>query len=236
MPYFPIYDLRTWVAQDDGQHVARAYSVEVVSTTVVIDRNARIAGIANPEQVTDEVLQRVLKGEPAGLPPWATRLIRPGEDPGAPSSGDKRPLFRLEIRFGDNPYRASLASGKGKFTADSVDAINLLINAFQISPTRILKRELLPSWHYTVFASAPEGNESLLRAMFQQALPAALGVSVVREEREMDVFLLRQALWSSSYTAGDTASLERALKSLGLELAPARRKVSVLVIRLIQAR
>jgi hypothetical protein len=175
VPYFPIYDLRTWVAQDDGQHVARAYSVEVVSTTVVIDRNARIAGIANPEQVTDEVLQRVLKGEPAGLPPWATRLIRPGEDPGAPSSGDKRPLFRLEIRFGDNPYRASLASGKGKFTADSVDAINLLINAFQISPTRILKRELLPSWHYTVFASAPEGNESLLRAMFQQALPAALG-------------------------------------------------------------
>ncbi len=90
--------------------------------------------------------------------------------------------------------------------------------------------------HKTVFASAPEGNESLLRAMFQQALPAALGVSVVREEREMDVFLLRQALWSSSYTAGDTASLERALRSLGLELAPARRKVSVLVIRLIQAR
>ncbi len=280
------HPIRGWVTQDENQRVARAYRLGGIPMTVIVDKNARIAGIAYPDQITEEVLERALKGESSGLPPWENYGILPGADPGAPASS-KPPLLRVEIRYGDNPHRGGIATSKGRFTADTLDTTTLLINAFQISPSRILNRELLPSWYYTVVASVPEGQENLLWPLLQQAVPAALEVSIVREEREMDVFLLRAPHgpgpglrkasgggvhsssrpglivaqnepisglansleltlqrpvvdetslegnwdWEVSYTAGDTAALEQALKALGLELVPARRKVPVLVIQ-----
>lgn len=182
------------VALDEQRRTFEAYGIRGVPATVVVDREGRIAARVRPEQVTLEVLDRVLSGEPAGLP-FTTDV--PVELDWSPEFNEEGEVF-ASVVFAESSARGGghrFGPGGGRISADGAHLLNLIQVAWDVPNTRLIS-SLPPrspkDQRYKASVVAPGGDDELARRMLQGALRAKFGIEARWEQREVEVRVLRQ--------------------------------------------
>lgn len=180
--------IRTWIGFDQTRSAFDAYQAIGLPHTVVVDTNGRIAAITKPENVTETVLNDLLAGKSVSLP--LKESIADDLDWDQAVTPDQiKPLMQVIIK----PSNATIGgtqSQRGHLTADGAVLFNLIVAAYQTSPSRIVNNLPESSQKYRVSVIVPPGREETLYPLFQQALAATFGLQVRREMRETDVIVL----------------------------------------------
>jgi uncharacterized protein (TIGR03435 family) len=180
--------IRTWIGFDQTRAAFDAYQVIGLPHTVVVDTNGRIAAITKPENVTETVLNDLLAGKSVSLP--LKESIADDLDWDQAVTPDQiKPLMQVIIKP-SNATSGGTKSWRGHVTADGAVLSNLIVAAYQTSPSRIVNNLPESSQTYRVSVIVPPGREETLYPLFQQALAATFGLQVRREMRETDVIVL----------------------------------------------
>ena len=180
--------VKLWIGLDASRATFDAYQAVGLPHTVVIDQNGRVAAITMPENVTEAVLNDLLTNKPVSLPVKNSIADNLDWDKLEPPDGIE-PLAQVIIKP-SNAYTGGSKYEAGHFTADGAVLLNLIVFAYQSSPVRVVSNLPESSQKYRVSVIVPPGREASLYPLFQQALTTTFGISVRREMRETDVFVL----------------------------------------------
>jgi uncharacterized protein (TIGR03435 family) len=178
--------IKTWIALDTDQAMNRAYAVEAIPHTVVLDKDGRIAAITYPTMLTAKVIEDLLAGKQIYLP-------EPTSEKAPENENQARPLFQTLIRPSSYTNTVGFHYGKGNMEADGFTLQGALPLIFNISSDRIVAHAPLPKGLYDFVVTQPwppkadEGANTLL----QEAVKSAFGLMVDKQTNQMDAFILR---------------------------------------------
>ena len=201
--------IQGWIGLDNNRGTFNSYQASGLPHTVVIDRNGRIAAITLPKNVTETVLNDLLADKQISLPLKEAAPIDLEWDESEAPDGIE-PLTQAIIKPSNSTSFGGSNNRPGHFTADGATLLPLIIAAYQTSPYRVINNLPESTKIYKVSVIVPPGREETLFPLFQQALITTFGISVKREMREADVFVL-------SAPQGAAAKLQpsQAAKELG---------------------
>lgn len=179
--------IQGWIGLDNN----RATQAVPFPHTVVIDRNGRIAAITQPKNVTEAVLNDLLADKPISLP-LKKEVLADLEWDKAEAVDGILPLSQVIIKP-SNAATGGVMERPGHISADGAVFLNLIVAAYQTTPSRIINNLPESSKKYKVSIIVPPGREEALFPLFQQALATTFGINVRREMRETDVLVLSKA-------------------------------------------
>ncbi len=190
--------MRGIVAMNPERNMFRDYGIRGIPHTVVVDAYGRIADITHPSALTDRQMARYLSGwrdtpsPSVGSEPPAPSRVTSGIDPY--SLVAKPPVFQLILREAGNP-KASVGSSMG-------DSQFTLLNTSRDGIIRTLYR---PGPGQSDLTALPEDNKryDFILHLNPQAAASQMdavrstvleqfGVELVREQRELSRFIIRQ--------------------------------------------
>ena len=208
------------VALDKQRTTFDAYGSRGVPTTVVVDRAGRIAARTRPEQVTLDVLRRVLNGEPAGLPFTTDVAV---ELDWRPEFNEEGEVFASVVLAPSNPSGGGqqFLPGSGRISADGARPLNLIQVAWDVPNTRLISS--LAPWspedqRYKVSVVAPGADDELARRMLQGAIRVKFGFEARWEQRELDVRVLRRAAGAPAWRESEASESETTPFAFGGDL------------------
>jgi len=188
-----------WVGLDTDESVFRAYHVEAVPTTIVIDRQGRLAMRGHPSDLTAKLLQDVLAGRAVGKN--ESKPAPPGINTDAGTSDGNDVLLRVVVR----PTRSrgspkmvppGVTPDTHAFTwldASLDDLAGWIYGGSKVR--RVWHVGELGADHFDVALSVPQGPGAYetLRAVARLAIETALGISARKVPQETDAYVLRLA-------------------------------------------
>ncbi len=183
------------VVRDRTGELFSRFGVVARPYTVVVAPDGRIAGITDPEAVTEQKLaellangsaqfeQKELEGENLD---WDQDEIewKDGVKP------DLQVIIK-PIRIGVTATR--YLPGSNRLTADGVPLQVLVLLAYSTDPFHVDWRAPRLKGQYRVSAIVPPGREAALLPLLQAAISAQIGITAVWEDREADVHVLKIA-------------------------------------------
>jgi uncharacterized protein (TIGR03435 family) len=188
--------IKAWVAVDTDNGMNKAYGVEGIPHTVILDKGGRIAAVIHPTLLTSQVIEDLLAGKKVSL------TQQSGGETRHEQVSQTRPLFELTTRPSLSTNSTGYGGG-GQFNAHGYTVSDLLPRAFDQpynSAARMVVDTPLPKGRYdfTVIQTAEPGRDATLleknvTALLQQLLSSSFGLSGHKEMREVDVLLLRIA-------------------------------------------
>jgi uncharacterized protein (TIGR03435 family) len=186
-PFLKRRTMKSWVGLDADRSTMKSYSVKFFPTTVVIDREGRIAIITQPKSITERMLNDLLDRKAINVAKEKTDLPTPSADkPKAPE--DVKPLFAVTIKSTQSEsYGWSLNPGSFKGRMSLKAALSLM---HDILETRIVGPSVLSENRYEITASLAEGSTDDLKQILAKAIETSLRLKVYRETRDLDVFVL----------------------------------------------
>jgi len=205
------------VALDRDGATFAAFGVQGVPTTIVVDAQGRIAARTRPAELTAEVLERVLAGQPAGL---AARVDVAADIEWAPELGAEGEVYASVVIAESKATRGGtrFQPGSGRMSGDGVHLLNLIQLAWDVPNTRLTTD--LPPWSesdpvYKVAVLAPGGDDALARLMLQGALRAKFALRERWSEEERDVHLLRRRADAAPWAESNAPQGERTQSAFG---------------------
>lgn len=188
-----------WVGLDTDESVFRAYHIDAVPTTIVIDRQGRLAARGHPTNLTPQVLRDVLAGRAAAMAGAEPASATPDSDAN-PLMGDKS-LLRVVIqatksRGSPRQMPPGVTPATDAFTWIDASVDELMGWVYGGSKVRrVWRAGELKADHFDVSLSVPPapGAYQTLRALAKSAIETALGISARRIPQETDVYVLRLA-------------------------------------------
>ncbi len=177
--------MRSWIGLDMDRSVVDAYGVHAWPTTVLVDREGRVAGITDPSQVTAEVLQAMLAGRPPGVSP--RKLPKELGEP----SAEPPPIFELSLRPATGPGRGATV-GPGRLEYRGFTLIQLFRPLYDTPETRLHLRTELPEDRLDVrILSALNDRELVVeKRLLRQVLETMFGFTTRHEVIPIDVYVL----------------------------------------------
>ncbi len=172
-----------WVVLDPGRSQFDAYTVTGIPHTVLVDANGIIAGITEPSEVTEVVVNNLLDGKPLGIP---------AREPSTPvniRSDAAGALLDIIIKASSTGH-ITMSSSPGRMTFSGASLRSILANAYQVRPHRIAAGEWADDMKYDIGVAMPSASQSQVRPLLQNALLAAFRIQVRRETQELDVLVL----------------------------------------------
>lgn len=111
------------VVLDHDRKLAAAFPYRMVSHTVVIDKDGVVRAVTTPEKVTEEILKKVIAGQPVDLP---EKIDVIDFDPSKPLSGNENFTYQVTV----TPYQNGFPSmsnpfGVGVYRGRRILCINL---------------------------------------------------------------------------------------------------------------
>ena len=172
-----------WIGFDKGRSMWKAYGVEGIPHTVLVDRQGKVAAVTFPHSVTEEGLERMLAGKAPGFAPRPTftEESKAGDLP--------PPLLEVVIRPSSTPG-SSMRRSSDKLAAKGMTLRMALANAYDVPHTRIFGEMPQEETRYDVAVTVPKERREMLGPTLQRALAECFGLKVRRETREMEVFVL----------------------------------------------
>ncbi|MGV3614431.1 MAG: TIGR03435 family protein [Fimbriimonas sp.] len=170
------------VVLDTDSSAFKAYEANALPTSVLIDRAGNIAGVMHPEHITDEIMEDLLAGRPLKL-----------KDAAKGETATKPPipaLVELSVRPSLSKSRAA-GIGLNELNTFGTTALDTISMAFRVPENRVLVETELPTDYYDVVAKGPEGSD-VAYAMLEAALRTALNLDIVRETRDLEVYVIRR--------------------------------------------
>ncbi len=186
-----------WFANDEERSTFKKFGLIGIPNTVILDGKGNIAAITTPDEVTKEVLTRVLEGKPAGVKEKVQKGIDVDWSPSLDDDGGEV-FANLVIAEADPESHgggSKMVPGSGRITGDGLNRSSLLQIAFRTRRTQIVDgfaRSKPGDPTYRVSVLAPGGNDQLARDMLAEALKVKFGFKVRREMKTVEVFFLRQ--------------------------------------------
>lgn len=178
-----------WVGIDRKNALHKAYGLESVPVTVLIDSEGRVAAISHPAALEAHHLEDLLAGRPVRLPPLEAvtdmSLSRDGAATGA------APLVDFLIRPSTTKEMSMSGGSKTKFQVKGVTARWLLAAAYNFPQDRVIGEIVDDSTRYDVSLLAPGANGEGLRDLLPGIVCTALGLKVTRQTKDTDVLILK---------------------------------------------
>jgi uncharacterized protein (TIGR03435 family) len=180
--FLQLRTIDTWLLFDQANATAKAFGVNALPHTVLIDRTGRIAAITMPAKVTAEAIDNLLADRPPfPEPPPIVPAVLTAKKPA-------RPLIELAIRPAESSE--SMMAGPKVFRASGVTLRTAIASAYRISADRIVEAQPLPTQLYEIVCDV-SGSQIPVSQLLPLALEQTFGLKAHRETREMDVYLLR---------------------------------------------
>ncbi len=152
-------------------------------TVVVIDKSGGVATITHPAFLTAKHLKKILDGQTVVLPPPMEKEkildINDGPQP------DFLAMIRHTIEDQHNPTRI----GKGVLEQFDVSIIELIAQAFRLTPCRVIHSSMVPDGHYDMVIRQAGKSTNVLRNTMKSVLGDAFGFKFKKEKREMQVLV-----------------------------------------------
>lgn len=187
--FLKVTPIKGWIGLDRDRSAHKAYGVGMIPHTVLVDRDGKLAAVGQPSDVSEEVLDRMLAGQPAALPPAPPLPPPPTQTPKASEQADQAPAL-VELLIKPAPASSSMSFSGNVFKARGMALKTLLAEAYGVPRVTVLTDGPGNDETYQAAARVPIERSDLLRPLLQKGLAAALGISVRRETREMDVLVL----------------------------------------------
>ena len=199
-----------WIGLDTDGSAFKAFGISRRPTTIVVDRQGRVVGWTGIDVLvySPEILDDLLAGKPRTLPgPSSVRtpemLAHLGLDIGE-LAGDRQnlPLCLIAIRPAKPVERKHIANtARASFNGD-VTLRTAIGTLYEMPAPRIISTVPLPEDRkFDVIFSWNKGDPKLGKALLRQAIEATFALSIRREKRMMDVYVL-------TVPPGRTATLE----------------------------
>jgi uncharacterized protein (TIGR03435 family) len=218
-PFLKRKPIKGWVALDTDHHASEAYGVTGIPHTFIIGRDGRILGETHPSGLKAEHIENALRGEPLDLKsngqdgeaegatvaaargkPTYSGSFAPGRFPAVGFDQDvlPEPLAQVIVRPALNPDGGSSGGTGGNrqtwLNADAADVVRAAYGrAYQVSASRVDLKAMLPKQKLDVAVWAPPGDLVQYRRLVEAGIGGAFGLAAHKEEREVDVLLLRAA-------------------------------------------
>jgi len=195
------FPISGWLGIDTTAATIRAFDAQTRPRTVVVDRNGRIAGILQPDQLSEAMLLSLVAGHKTKLPAnvQATPSLQglgasPSRDATAAASGDA--LFDISVRAGDPNGQASIIHGEL-----NTDAFNLpvqMLGSFMGLPLDRIRWEVFPAERYSLHLVGRSGSLEQLGPAVQLAVANVANLRIVHKNDEEDVWILQSTMISAS--------------------------------------
>ena len=169
------------VAVDANSSVIKRYGVIGFPTMFIIGRDGKILAETHPALINEDTMEDALAGRPLRL-----------KDEKAEVSVKLtlKPLFEVWVRPSASDKMVG-TYGPYRVYAEALPPKACLAWAFGVPANRIMLETPLPDEKYDIKAEGSLHDKNTLPAL-QLALRSALGVTVMREEREVEAYVLAQ--------------------------------------------
>ncbi len=185
--------IHAWVGLDTDKAAFKAYGIHAIPHTVVVNEQGKIAAITYPTVLTEKHLDEVLAGRKLALPepePSEQEALRPGELPGAASASANKPLFRILVRPSQGQYGRS-ASGEGGISILGSEVLGAIASSYGVTSARIITNCTLPEGRFDFVIKTRGKKDEAAQTWLRRAIEATFGLSLTRQPRMMEVYLLR---------------------------------------------
>lgn len=169
------------VALDIDSSAIKRYEVNGFPTTYIIGRDGKVLAETHPALISEDTLEDALAGRPLRLKE---------ENAEVSAKPTPKPLFEVWVR------PAASDQMMGGYSPYGVNARALppkvcLAWAFGVPESRVVLETTIPDEKYDMKAEGTPQDKNTLPAL-QLALSSVLGVTVTREEREVEAYVLAQ--------------------------------------------
>lgn len=185
--------IEPWVGIDDNASTGHAYGITALPTTILIDRQGKVAAITAPTNVTSEVISSLLADEAIDLPvqkivPFSLSWDQPG-------SGDlTEPIAQIILKESHaSGGRMFGFTAEGRLIADGTAARSLIARAYDLHSYQLDWQVPDDAKRYKLSVVAPGGNKALGRELMKTVLETSLGLSCRWETRDVETAVFRQA-------------------------------------------
>ena len=171
-----------WVAPEAGAEVFKAFRVYGRPYTVVLDKAGAVASFPRSGGLTVEVLMGLLAGQTGAEPAAAV----------VPSTGAALAEFYLSKSVshgGTAQYGPASLNASAMPLEYALEWLYGRIDRFDIKP----EAGAAMAASYDIRLRLPVGREAKKKDFFLKGLESALGLKVVKSEREAEVYVLRKA-------------------------------------------
>lgn len=182
--------IHAWVGLDTDKSMLKAYGVDGIPHTVVVDPKGNIAAITYPSTLTQQHLEDLLAGKSLALSERKQTKdegLSPGELPG--KATQQEALFQVLVKPSETEHGRS-ASGNGSMSIMGCEVISALATGYEINAVRIKTNCVLPEGRFDFIVKTPAKQQDGAKAWLRQAVETTFGLTAQRESRAMDVYLL----------------------------------------------
>ncbi|TFG52126.1 MAG: TIGR03435 family protein [Candidatus Aminicenantes bacterium] len=169
------------VAVDADSSAIKRYGVIGFPRMFIIGRDGKILAETHPALINDDTMEDALAGRPLRLKEEKAEVS---------AKPTPKPLFEVWVRPSASD---KVVGGYGPYGvyAEALPPKVCLAWAFGVPESRVVLETTLPDEKYDIKAEGSPQDKNTLPAL-QLALSSALGVTVTREEREVEAYVLAQ--------------------------------------------
>ena len=207
-PFLKERELSAWVGLDRASTTTRAYHVKAYPTTVLIDRAGVVRARTHPLAVDAPMLGRLIRGEPMGPSPEAADAqVQPPAAAGATAlpagTIDLNTAHYLVWVGPPTPGIGNPASGDRHMRTPRTSLASVLPHCYGLSGHRVFFEGIDGGTELGYEVRLPPAHPRTAKEVLREALESAMGLRTRREQRELDVVVLRRLGDRDGPKAGD---------------------------------
>jgi uncharacterized protein (TIGR03435 family) len=187
------YPISGWVALDPPRGTFKAYRVQGIPQTFLIDAKGTLRAMTNPNRLDERVLQDLLGGKVLDLPQPETPVLPTlGTESGAPDPLVQvliRPAAPVEISGSSPGWRESTS---GRYEAFGTTLRDILADVYDFPVSRIDAPEWCSQTRYDVSAVVPHGGDADRWPLLRGVLTTSFHLRLHREARQTNVYVLQK--------------------------------------------
>ncbi len=187
------FDFMTFV--EDDPRTFEAWGIGGVPAAAIVLADGTLLGITPGENVTAELLEKVLAGQRPTLPPFRRDANLEWDQDEVQWLDGIRPDFLVVIKPTTSGGGGFLYKpGSNRISGDGVNLINLITAARQTDFTHLdLRIGVPPKDQYRYVVSVPRGREGTLLPTLRDAIQRIFAIKIEWQDQERDVLLLKSA-------------------------------------------
>ena len=183
--------VHTFVDEEDERGTFKAFGVAGIPAAAVVDPEGRLMAVTPGENLTPDVVRKLLAGETPDLPRF-DRLNNLTWDKDEITWQDGvMPMFQAIIKRIDVRGAGSMHKpGSNHISGDGLPVQGMIQSAWRTDFYHVDRRGELPEGSYRFAVTVPKGRESELFPAFQDALQRTFGFKAQWEDQQRDVLVL----------------------------------------------
>ena len=204
-PFLAKRPIHAWIGLNPDRAMFNAFHVDGIPETVLVDTKGIIDAITHPDQVGEAQINNLLAGRASGLKTATGDRINGGDIPNSPAD-EISPLYQVMIRASQSSqssvvmrrFRATdagipLPGEMGGITLVRISIKGAIAWAFDVTTARVVVEAHLPSGMFDYVVKLPATKADRCWPLLQSAIEETFGLTLHRENRETEVYVLTSA-------------------------------------------